>query len=206
VWVKDGAVQAEEVELEGGVEFICTPAQHRSGRMPWAFESTLWCSWIISAPTPSSSSPSSSPTSKSTPSSPSPAKRLFFAGDTGYCTVSSDAQFGHQDAPHPPCPAFKEIGELYGPFDLALLPIGCFKPRAFMAGVHSSPDDSISIHKDIKSKKSIGMHYGTFRGNISAQYEPVTEPPERWKKVAQAEGLEWGKEVGLIDIGGTVVV
>ncbi|KAF2662769.1 Metallo-hydrolase/oxidoreductase [Lophiostoma macrostomum CBS 122681] len=185
--------------VEGGIEFICTPAQHRSGRVPWAFESTLWCSWIVSAPTPPSSS-----ISATTPASQT--KRLFFAGDTGYCAVSSDSQLGHQDAPHPPCPAFKEIGELYGPFDLALLPIGCFKPRAFMAGVHSSPDDSITIHKDIKSKKSIGMHYGTFRGNISAQYEPVTEPPERWEKVAQAEGLEWGKEVGLCDIGQTVVV
>lgn len=33
------------------------------------------------------------------------------ASDTGYSTASG------------PCPAFKEIGEKYGPFDLAMIPI-----------------------------------------------------------------------------------
>jgi L-ascorbate metabolism protein UlaG (beta-lactamase superfamily) len=171
----------------GNAELICTPAQHRSGRAPWNLNGTLWCSWAIKE-------------------AGAKGKRLFFAGDTGYCHVTSDTQFTHHDALHPPCPAFKEIGDLYGPFDLALLPAGCFKPRSILSGQHSSPEDSLSIHRDVKSKKSIAMHYGTFRGAYSAQYEPVTEPVERWKKAAEAEGLEWEEEVGLCDIGGTVVV
>lgn len=171
----------------GSVELICTPAQHRSGRAPWNFDGTLWCSWAVKEPGDKG-------------------KRLFFAGDTGYCHVTSDTQFTHHDAPHPPCPAFKEVGELYGPFDLALVPAGCFKPRSILSGQHSSPEDSLAIHRDVRSKKSIAMHYGTFRGAFSAQYEPVTEPVERWKKAAEAEGLEWDREVGLCDIGGTVVV
>jgi N-acyl-phosphatidylethanolamine-hydrolysing phospholipase D len=133
-------------------------------------------------------------------------KKLFFAGDTGYCHVQHDDQYSHHDAPHPPCPAFKEIGQLYGPFDLALVPVGCFKPRSVLSGQHSSPEDSLAIHRDIRSKKSIGMHFGTLRGAFSAAYEPVTEPAERWRKGAEAEGLEWGKDIGLCDIGGTVVV
>jgi N-acyl-phosphatidylethanolamine-hydrolysing phospholipase D len=171
----------------GSVEIVCTPAQHQSGRSPWTFWKSLWCSWVIQEASSSG-------------------KRLFFAGDTGYCHVSSDTHLSHRDAPHPPCPAFAEIGELYGPFDLALLPIGCYSPRSALSGQHSSPEDSIAIHKNIKSRKSIGMHYGTFRGALSANYEPVTEPPERWRKAAEAEGLELGKEIGLCDIGETVVV
>jgi len=170
----------------GGVDLICTPAQHRSGRVPWNFDGTLWCSWVIKEA--------------------QGGKRLFFAGDTGYCHVNSNDQYSHQDAPHPPCPAFKDIGELHGPFDLALLPIGCFKPRSVLSGQHSSPEDSLTIHKDVRSKKSIGMHYGTFRGSLSASFEPVTEPVERWKRAVEAEGLEWGVEVGLCDIGGTITV
>jgi N-acyl-phosphatidylethanolamine-hydrolysing phospholipase D len=171
----------------GPVELICGPAQHRSGRTPLNFDGTLWCSWIVKEPGPVG-------------------KKLFFAGDTGYCHVNSDTQYTHHEAPHPPCPAFKEIGELYGPFELALLPIGCFKPRSVLSGQHSSPEDSLSIHRDVKSKKSIGMHFGTFRGAYSAAYEPVTEPAERWMKGAVAEGLVWGEEILLCDIGGTVVV
>jgi N-acyl-phosphatidylethanolamine-hydrolysing phospholipase D len=170
----------------GSVDLICTPAQHRSGRAPWNFDATLWCSWIVREPQPSG-------------------KKLFFAGDTGYCHVTSDEQYSHHDAPHPPCPAFKDIGNLYGPFDLACLPVGCFKPRSVLSGQHSSPEDSIAIHKDIRSKKSIGMHFGTFRGAYSANYEPVTEPPERWRKGAEAEGLQWDVDIVLCDIGATVV-
>jgi len=174
----------------GSVNLTCAPAQHQSGRAPFGtgkFWTTLWCSWILQEPSPAG-------------------KKLFFAGDTGYCHVTSDAQLSHHSAPHPPCPAFAEIGLLYGPFDLALLPIGCYSPRSVLSGQHSSPEDSIAIHKDVKSKKSIGMHYGAIRGGISAYYEPVTEPPVRWKKAAEAEGLEWGEEVGLCDIGETVIV
>ena len=35
-------------------------------------------------------------------------KRLFYSGDTGYCGV------------------FKEIGKMFGPFDLTILPIGAY--------------------------------------------------------------------------------
>ena len=40
-----------------------------------------------------------------------PKHRYYFAGDTGYCE------------------AFKQIGEHYGPFDLAAIPIGAYLPR-----------------------------------------------------------------------------
>jgi len=170
-----------------GVELICTPAQHRSGRAPWNFDGTLWCSWVIKEATEGG-------------------KSLFFAGDTGYCHVTSDNEPSHHNALHPPCPAFAEIGGLYGPFDLALLPIGCYQPRSLLSGQHSSPEDSIAMHKDVKSKKSIGMHYETFRGGVSMNYEPVTEPAERWRKAAEANGLRWGDEVSLCDIGETVIV
>lgn len=176
-----------EVESVGSVDLVCTPAQHRSGRAPWNFGGTLWCSWVISEV-------------------PKGGKRLFFAGDTGYCHVTNDDEPSHHKAPHPPCPAFAEIGDIYGPFDLALLPIGCYQPRSLLSGQHSSPEDSIAIHKDVKSKKSIGMHYGTIRGGFSANYEPVTEPPQRFKRAAEAAGLRWGEDIALCAIGETAVV
>ena len=62
------------------------------------------------------------------------------------------------------------------------------------------------------------MHYGTVRGAVSAQYEPGTEGPRRWREAAEKEGLWLGggveggtidrsKEgVGLCDIGETILV
>jgi N-acyl-phosphatidylethanolamine-hydrolysing phospholipase D len=75
-----------------------------------------------------------------------------------------------------------------------------------MSNVHCSPEDSIRIHKDIKSKRSIGMHYGTIRAGISGHYETVTDAPEHWKKAAEAEGLEWDTEISLCDVGEILIV
>ncbi|GAB1739107.1 hypothetical protein NU219Hw_g3863t1 [Hortaea werneckii] len=106
-------------------------------------------------------------------------KKLYFAGDTAYKA---------EDAPAA-CPAFQEIGESLGPFDLALLPIGLMSPHQWMGSVHATPEQSLQIHKDVQSKLSIGMHWGTVRGGISAHYEDVRDPPRRWQAAAEKEGL-----------------
>lgn len=50
----------------------------------------------------------------------------------------------------------------YKSFDLALIPIGAYKPRGFLMPQHVDPDEAVKIHKLIGSKKSIGVHWGTF--------------------------------------------
>lgn len=123
-------------------------------------------------------------------------KRLYFAGDTAYKHVSSES----------PCPVFDQIGQVFGPFDLALLPIGLYSPVELLSSVHCHPEQTLELHKAIKSKKSIGMHYGTVRGGISAQYEDVREPPRRWQQCCEKEGMWETGECGLCDVGETVFV
>jgi len=95
-------------------------------------------------------------------------KKFFFAGDTGY---SSDL--------------FKEIGNHEGPFDLALIPIGAYEPRWFMAPQHVNPSEAVQISLDIHANKSIGMHWGTF----VLTTEPVMEPKLHLEKELQERGL-----------------
>ncbi|KAF2238536.1 Metallo-hydrolase/oxidoreductase [Viridothelium virens] len=190
-----------EVEGVGKVKIVCTPAQHFSGRAVWNMGAGLWCSWVIEENLGLSDKGDSSPKGK--PISV-PRKLYFAAGDTGYRARPSPEPKDLSTLPH--CPAFSEIGNLYGPFNLALLPIGLYSPPSFMSTVHCAPEDSACIHRDIKSRKSIGMHWGTVRGGLSAQYEDVREPPRRWKESCEKAGLRWGQEVGLCDIGETVTV
>ena len=182
-----------EVPRIGYVTMTCTPSQHFSGRGIWDQGSTLWCSWALDAG-------SSNNTTATT--HPSTAEKLFFAGDTGYRYVPKEAK--ESDVPF--CPAFKEIGETLGPFDLSLLPIGLYSPRHLMSPVHCNAEDALCLHKDLKSRKSIGMHYGTVRGGISQYFEEVTEPPKRFKEVCEKDGRLWGEELGLLDIGETLVI
>ena len=167
--------QEVHVEGVGSIKLACTPTQHFSGRTAFGAGKTLWCSWVVE--------------------DAQSGKKLYFAGDTAYKATSAES----------PCPVFAEIGDLYGPFDLALLPIGLYSPPEFMSSVHCSPDQTLEIHKAIKSKKSIGKHWGTFRGGLSQYHEPVTEPPRRWQECCEQAGV-WGTECGLCDVGETVMV
>ncbi len=83
-----------------------------------------------------------------------PMGNVYFAGDTGY-------------GPH-----LRETGDQYGPFALALLPIGAYEPRWFMADVHLDPEEAVRAHLDLRSRYSIGMHFGTFQ----LTYEGIDQP------------------------------
>ena len=90
--------------------------------------------------------------------------KFWFAGDTGY-----NAKI------------FSEIGARCGPFDLALLPVGGYEPRWFMKNMHVDPEEAVLIHKDIRSRYSVGIHWGTFP--LTA--EPIDEPPRRLREAAR---------------------
>jgi len=65
--------------------------------------------------------------------------------------------------------------------DLASIPIGAYEPRWFMKDSHCNVEEAIQIHKDIKSKKSIAMHWGTFQ----LTDEPMNEPIQLLGKLTQ---------------------
>ncbi len=74
-----------------------------------------------------------------------PKIKIYFAGDTGYSRH------------------FSEIGKKYGKPDLALLPIGSYEPRWYLQDHHMNPEDAVVAHRELGAKKSIGMHFNTFR-------------------------------------------
>ncbi|GMI38454.1 hypothetical protein TrCOL_g1149 [Triparma columacea] len=86
--------------------------------------------------------------------------RFFFGGDTGY-----PKNF----------PLFKMIGDLHGPFSLSAIPIGAYHPRWFMAPAHTDPKNAVDIHRDVRSKTSVAIHWGTFPLADELYHEPVTE-------------------------------
>ncbi|KAF8196562.1 Metallo-hydrolase/oxidoreductase [Pholiota molesta] len=182
------------------VEFVCTPAQHNSGKGILDQSKSLWASWVVRQ-LPSVGSP--------------PTTSIYFAGDTGYSTASG------------PCPAFKEIGEKYGPFDLAMIPIwrGAslsilgrmglrLKPEAtetLLSTLHASPSDALMLAKDIQAKHAIAMHYGTFCGSEDEAMEPLVLLREELQKETSpwiAKGTTvWREEgFGAIDVGETVFI
>lgn len=68
-----------------------------------------------------------------------------------------------------------------------------------MSPVHCSPEDAIEVHQDVRSKFSIGMHWGTF----VLTDEPVNEPPERLREAAKQKGMREDEFI-TVAIGGTV--
>lgn len=86
-----------------------------------------------------------------------PIQNIYFSGDTGY-------------GPH-----FSAIFKRFGSMNIALLPIGAYTPRTFMASVHMSPEDAVLAHLDLGTKTSIGMHYGTFQLTDESMQAPLVD-------------------------------
>jgi L-ascorbate metabolism protein UlaG (beta-lactamase superfamily) len=70
---------------------------------------------------------------------------IYFAGDTGYNENT-----------------FKDIGLRCGAMKVAMIPIGAYRPEWFMAPVHTSPDEAVKVHLDVKAEVSVAIHTGTF--------------------------------------------
>ena len=103
-------------------------------------------------------------------------KKIFFACDTGYGDV------------------YKDLGKKYGPIDLTFINIGAydFRPMFEKSVYHTNPEEALNIAQDLKSKKVIGMHWGT----VVLSLEPIMEPPIRFK--ANAEKYGYKKEDAIL--------
>jgi N-acyl-phosphatidylethanolamine-hydrolysing phospholipase D len=120
--------------------------------------------------------------------------RFYFSGDTGYRSVPEGAAANSAvEASAAVCPAFRDIASLYGPMDLALLPIGAYSPRWFMSSFHCTPEDAVEMHASVQSRRSVAMHWGTF----PLTDEPIEEPPERLAAACEAKGVPRGEFVAI---------
>jgi len=99
-------------------------------------------------------------------------KKILFACDTGYGNI------------------YKKIGKKYGPIDLTMINIGAydFRPMFDKSIYHTTPEEALNVAQDLKSKKVLGMHWGTFVLSL----EPIMEPPIRFKE--NAEKFNFKKE------------
>ncbi len=97
-------------------------------------------------------------------------KKILFACDTGYGNI------------------YKELGEKYGPIDLTMINIGAydFRPMFDRSIYHTTPEEALNVARDLKSKKVLGTHWGTFVLSL----EPIMEPPKRFKENAKNFGYK----------------
>lgn len=86
-----------------------------------------------------------------------PGGPVYFAGDTGL-------------GPH-----FAAAGQDHGPFRLAILPIGAYLPRWFMAPIHISPEEAVLAARRLRANTSVAIHFGTFPLAKDGQTQPLRD-------------------------------
>jgi L-ascorbate metabolism protein UlaG (beta-lactamase superfamily) len=104
-------------------------------------------------------------------------KLVYFAGDTGYGTGK----------------IFRAMRQRFGPTDLALIPIGAYDPRWFMAAQHTNPEEAIQIMEDLEARAAVGIHWGTFK----LTDEPRDDPALRLAAGLAAKGIEPSSFIAL---------
>ena len=80
-------------------------------------------------------------------------EKIFYSGDSGYFD------------------GFRKIGEKFGPFDMSIIETGAYDKD--WAEVHMAPEESLQAHIDVKGKRMLPAHNGTFDLAFHAWYEPL---------------------------------
>jgi L-ascorbate metabolism protein UlaG (beta-lactamase superfamily) len=107
-----------------------------------------------------------------------PSGRVYFAGDTAM-------------GPH-----FEETGRRLGPFRLALLPIGAYRPRWVLEKVHVSPAEAVAAHAALRATTSVAMHYGTFREGDDGQFEALRDLDRALQDAHLSHSRFWALDFG----------
>ncbi len=94
------------------------------------------------------------------------AERIFYSGDSGYF------------------PGFKQIGDRFGGFDLALMENGAYD--SYWPGVHMTPEQSIKAFEDLRGKVLYSVHNSTF----DLAFHGWRDPLERIADLAAAKKIE----------------
>lgn len=116
--------------------------------------------------------------------------RVFFGGDTGF---------------HP---AFGELGERHGPFDLTVLPIGAYDRR--WHDVHMDPAEALQAHHELRGDALLPIHWATFDLAFHAWADPIEwllqdagttrlatpRPGERFDVAANLPTDTWWRDLG----------
>lgn len=81
-------------------------------------------------------------------------QKMFFSGDSGYF------------------PGFKEIGEKFGGFDLALIECGAYNKENW-PDIHMLPEQSVQAALDVKAKIAMPIHWGKFNLALHLWKDPI---------------------------------
>ncbi|MFH1983790.1 MAG: MBL fold metallo-hydrolase [Pseudomonadota bacterium] len=90
---------------------------------------------------------------------------IYVSGDTGYFD------------------GFQQIGQLFD-IDLAIINLGAYEPRWFMAGSHMNPAETVRAFTELGARRLMITHWGTFRLGD----EPVHFPPMDIQREMTANG------------------
>jgi L-ascorbate metabolism protein UlaG (beta-lactamase superfamily) len=93
--------------------------------------------------------------------------RFWFGGDFGYSNET------------------RQIGERFGHFDAAAIPIGAYEPRWFMRAQHVNPEEAVQAMLDVNAAEAVAIHWGTF----ALTDESLDEPPLALEAALAARSL-----------------
>ncbi|WP_162586597.1 MBL fold metallo-hydrolase [Variovorax sp. RA8] len=93
-------------------------------------------------------------------------KRIFYSGDSGYFS------------------GFRQIGERFGGFDLALMENGAYD--AYWPSVHMTPEESVRAFEDLRGKVLYVVHNSTF----DLAFHTWRDPLDRIAKLALAKNID----------------
>ncbi len=102
---------------------------------------------------------------------------IYFAGDTSWCDVGA------------------RVAERFPAIDLAVIPIGAYKPD-LIKEFHLSPDQAVDFYTQTGAKAFLPIHWGTYDLSEELAYDAVNDLATAWEKKGLPESARRVLSVG----------
>lgn len=105
-------------------------------------------------------------------------RAVYHAGDTGYG------------------PFLARIGARHRRIEVALLPVGAYAPRHLLRGVHMEPADAVRVAAELRARRVVPVHWGTFVLSGEPVTEPLTRVRAEWARAGHDRAALWDLAIG----------
>lgn len=112
------------------------------------------------------------------------AGNIYFVGDSGY----GNGRY------------FKNDYKKFGPYRVALLPMGAYEPRWFMKHSHMNPEEFILAHIDLNRPLTIPSHYDVFKLTDEARGDALIKLAEAKKKHSINNNIK------ILEVGASLLI
>lgn len=114
----------------------------------------------------------------------------------GWVVTAPDGRAAYHAGDTATGPFLSRIAARHRRLEIAALPVGAYRPRALLRGVHMDPTEAVRAAETLGARRMVPVHWGTFVLSGEPVLEPLEQTRREWRRTGRARADLWDLPVG----------